>query len=139
MSNLNPYRHFFLYAKGHYKRGVVIEDLGKICTNYLQHDLHNENDRIRILTRATKTIKKEYSIEKVLDEVLNASREYNVPFDFGMHDMSARDSVIMATLGMLRHCSIYEIEGSLGAADYSILPADDWDARKEIRNVPSED
>lgn len=36
MNNLNPHRHFFLYAKGHYKTGVILEDLGKICTAYLQ-------------------------------------------------------------------------------------------------------
>lgn len=126
MNNLNPFRHFFLYAKGHYKTGVVIEDLGKICTAYLEHDLHNEDDRIRILTRATKTIKKEFSIEDVLCEVLNCSREYNVPFDFHRHDVSAKDSVINATLMMLRHLTVDEIEGSLGEADFSILPKGSW-------------
>lgn len=126
MSDLNPYRHFFLYAKGHYETGVVIEDLGKICTNYLQHDLHSEDDRIRILISATKTIKKKFSIEDVLCEVLNCSREYNVPFDFRQHDVSAKNSVINATLMMLRHLTVDEIEGSLGEADFNILPKSNW-------------
>lgn len=126
MNNLNPYRHFFLYAKGHYKTGVVIEDLGKICTAYLEHDLHTENDRIRILFRATKTIKKSFSVENVLCEVLNCSREYNVPFDFRQHDVSAKNSVINATLMMLRHLTVDEIEGSLGEADFNILPKSNW-------------
>lgn len=127
MNNLNPFRHFFLYAKGHYKTGVILEDLGKICTAYLQHDLHQENDRIRILFRATNTIKKEYSIEKVLDEVLTASRQYDDPFD-----LTAKDSLIEAALRMLRYCSIDEIEGSLGEADFNILPAGDWGCSKKM-------
>ena len=127
MSDLNPYRHFFLYAKGHYQRGVVIEDLGKICTAYLQHDLHSDNDRIRILFRATKTIKKPFTVEDVLNEVLNSSRQYNnLPFDFGTRSLNTKDSLINAALSMLRHCAIDEIEGYLGEVDFNILPEGDW-------------
>lgn len=133
MSNLNPYRHFFLYAKGHYERGVILEDLGKICTAYLQHDLHAENDRIRILFRATKTIKKSFSVEEVLNEVLNSSIEYNMPFDFETHSLTAKDSLINAALTMLRHCTIDEIEGSLGEADFNILPEGNWGLSKKIK------
>ena len=133
MNNLNPFRHFFLYAKGHYKTGVILEDLGKICTAYLQHDLHQENDRIRILFRATNTIKKEYSIEKVLDEVLTASRQYDDPFD-----LTAKDSLIEAALRMLRYCTVDEIEGSLGEADFNILPEGDWGRNKDSINMESE-
>lgn len=124
-NKLNSHRHFFLYAKGHYKQGDVLEDLGKICTNYLQHDLHNNRDRVRILIRATKTIKKQLSIEDVLALVLDESQQYNSPFDFGHHEIFGKDAVILATLQLLRHCTVDEIEGSLGTADYSILPKND--------------
>lgn len=119
---LNPFRHFFLYAKGHYAKGVVIEDLGKICTAYLQHDLHVASDRMRILLHATDTIKKKMSIDKVLSEVLEASFQFNEPFDFGKHEISGTHAVIVAALQIMRHCTVDEIEGSLGSADFAILP-----------------
>ena len=132
MSDLNPYRHFFLYAKGHYERGIVIEDLGKICTAYLQHDLHSENDRIRILFRATKTIKKSFTIEYVLNEVLDNSSEFNYPFDFKTHQLSVLEALINTALSMLALSTIDEIEGSLGEADFNILPEGDWGKGKKI-------
>lgn len=35
---LNEYSHFILYAKGHYKKSILIEDLQKITANYLTCD-----------------------------------------------------------------------------------------------------
>jgi len=122
MNNLNEYRHFFLYAKGWYAKGNVLEDLGKICNHYLEHDLHSGTNRIRILTEATKTIKTEFTIDKVLSKVLDESFQFNYPFDFGQHELSATQVVIRTTLMILGKCTIDEIEGSLGTPDYSILP-----------------
>lgn len=122
MSGLNSHRHFFLYAKGHYQKTEVVEDLGKICTNYLSHDLHSPADRIRILVHALSTVRKPLVAEQVLAEVLEASFQFNHPFDFGKHEVTGTQAVIIAVLQILRHCTVHEIEGSLGEADFSILP-----------------
>jgi len=49
---LNRYRHFYLYAKGHYKKNDVMADLKKIASNYTAIDVEfiSSNDIIRILT-----------------------------------------------------------------------------------------
>jgi hypothetical protein len=67
---MNSHRHFFLYAKGHYKTGDIFEDLGKICDDYLGHNLHQKKDRIQILIGGLELVKKPYTMEKIMSEVL---------------------------------------------------------------------
>lgn len=119
---MNSHRHFFLYAKGHYKTGDLFEDLGKICDDYLGHNLHNNGDRIEILIGSLKFVKKAYTLEKIMSEVFSQTHQWNAPFDFGKHEVSGTNVVVLATLNIMRHLTIHEIEGELGEPDYNILP-----------------
>ncbi len=119
---MNSYRHFFLYAKGHYKQGDFIEDLGKLCTDYMGHDLHKPNDRIRILINTLDTLKKSISASALFNRVVDNGYEYNIPFDFGMKPVSLEKAIIKSVLDILAHSKVDEIEGELGDPDFSILP-----------------
>lgn len=118
---LNPYRHFILLAKGWYNYTNVMEGLAAVTTNYLGHDLHKERDRVGLLVNALSTFKVQPDLIKLLLGVLNNSSQYNVPFDFKMHDVPTHEAVTLAILDVFRQAIPSDFVGDLGSPDYTIL------------------
>lgn len=122
---LNPYRHYFLYAKNHYKRTDVFEDLKKIQCDYVGCDLSAsiaKSDIIRVTTRAIQPILcKRYPdpIEKYQEFLFEYGKVYLGNFQYEECQLS--DAMILANLGIMMSSTIDEIEGSLGEADFNLL------------------
>lgn len=124
---LNPFRHYFMYAKGHYKQTNLLEDLHKIQCNYIGCDLNctlTTADFIRVTSRAVDSFAKNLTVEKYTEFLLEYGKIYKGGFRWDV--APAHDSIILANLGILRHASIHDIamldDSVLGDPDYTILP-----------------
>ena len=127
---MNQFRHYFLYAKGHYKHTDVFADLQTIQRQYVGCDpiCHiGKRDIIRVTTRAIQPILlKRYKdpLEQYQELVFEKSL-VNKGF-IVESERSLCDSIILANLSFMVDCTVTEIEGSLGDPDFSILPKGDW-------------
>ena len=124
---LNPFRHYFMYAKGYYKQTNLLEDLHKIQCNYVGCDLGCSltlADFIRVTCRAVDSFAKNLTAEKYAEAIMEYGKIYKGGFRFEI--ASAHDSILLANLGLLRHATVDDIamlEGSvIGEPDFSILP-----------------
>lgn len=123
---LNPYRHYFLYAKNHYKRDNVFEDLKKIQCDYVGCDLGasiTKADIIRVTSRAIQPIlMKRYAdpVEKYQEFLFEYGKVYVGHLQY--EECSLPDAMILANLGIMMSSTIDEIDGSLGKADLNLLP-----------------
>jgi len=66
-TKLNPKRHFYLYAKGHYQRGDLIGDLKKIAYDYCGNEVDEDGLIILVASEAYKYLN-EHNFLKILRE-----------------------------------------------------------------------
>lgn len=135
---LNKFRHYFLYAKGHYKVGNRIEDLQKIQCDYVGCDTGvfiSPDDIVRVLSRAVDSLKEPMTCEKFSELLIGYSRQYVGGFQWKNVE-SPLDMLIETQLGILRHASNTQIsasgEGDLGDPDYSILEKYDSTVNRRV-------
>jgi hypothetical protein len=127
---LTPFRHYILYAKGHYKRTDLFSDLHAIQCNYVgcekTADLTLE-DMIRVTSRAVYSVFGDIPVERYSEYILEYGRLYQGGFRYEYANL--REAMILANLGILRHATIDDIARRngecLGNADFTILPKAD--------------
>lgn len=136
---LSQFRHYFLYAKNHYKVTDRFEDLCAIQRDYIGAGPNvqlTKADIIRVTTRAVEFVQKNMSLEKYVETLTYYGRTINSPWD--STPMDVFDAIIAANLSILGNSTIDEIAGSegyvLGEADYTILPASEYVLRR-MNNV----
>lgn len=119
MSNLNSYRHFFLYAKNWYKNTDLESDLKILCNEYTGHTFNQLDDIARITLNAVKPILEVQGIttEKYLIEMLNNFSKVNC---FSTEYVNPLIATIRTNLYFMAHCTIMEC-GELGEPDFSLL------------------
>jgi len=126
--NYVDYRHIYLYAKGWYQRSSnIFTDIKKILANRSGVNYqHIGNDIVldALLRLAYKHIKNERNFldfwEKISPDGIyrkNALLGQPTQEDNGFYEATLR-----ACLSILRYVDVKEIDGSLGKANYSILP-----------------
>lgn len=121
---LNKYRHYFLYAKGHYLIEDMFSDLKKIQCHYVGCDIGahiTKGDFIRVTTDAVKSLRSMITVDKYVEALLHYGKLKVDPFNDETHNVV--DAVILTNLGILRFATIYDIDGELGEIDTSILPS----------------
>jgi len=119
MIKLNPYRHFYLYAKLHYKRTNVITDLKAIVADYcgFYKEDASTNDVIRMLLKITSHhINNSDKFLRFMDELVS-----RINFPFKIYD-SPIEYIIDECLSILQGIKVIDIQGELGTADKNILP-----------------
>lgn len=127
-----PFRHYFLYAKGHYKTTDMVEDLLKIQIDYIgcgpEANIAKE-DIIRVTTRAVESLKGNHlPLEKYVENLCFYGKRYVGCFNY--EPLGLQEAIIATNLGIMRHASIDEIEGGreyiLGEPDENLLPLSEY-------------
>lgn len=131
---LNPYRHFYLYAKNHYRKSDdIVEDLKKIQKDYCGCTSHIRDIILILHSEVYKHIKFEGHFLDFLNDI-HPENVWRVGYDYGVKDEKTgiikRDivlydfhlAVIYKFLSILMLSETSNIEGSLGEADPKILP-----------------
>jgi len=123
----NAFTHFYLYAKGHYHKTDLIEDLKKIAGNYTGCSPESESIGaiMNILSDA---------ITELLGNDPNGLKRFNYAFmnnvaefkNFKQTPRLSYESYILTCLQLMAHCKIEDIKGEIGRADHSILPPSKW-------------
>ena len=118
---LNHYRHFYLYAKGLYKKGDVIDDL-IILTREYSGTSSNMRDSLFVLSQAVEQYIFEYSGNaRVLSARLG---EYTLRY--GLEEDNAAAAWVKAHLLTLSLAKLRDDKGktilNLGQASSNILP-----------------
>ena len=108
------YRHFYLYAKGHYHIGDIVEDLKQLVAERccLNLDMISKKDVICVLTNAVKDFVK---FEKFIDKFFE-------PSWMGGEEESVEVRMFQTMLSSIRWVEIKDIPFELGEADPKILP-----------------
>jgi len=123
----NKYRHFYLYAKSHYKQNDIVEDLKKIAGNYTGSSPESEkvSDIMTILTDAMNDLFKNdpNAFRKFSDVYLRNTVELR---GFNCEIRSSHLAYIHTCMNIMGHTKVCDIEGDLGEDDYSILPCHEW-------------
>lgn len=123
MEKLNPFRHYFFYAKGHYRKTELMHDLKVIQCDYVGCDLScgiTPTDIISVTTKAIESIltkRNTNPIDSYIDYLLSYGKVNRSPYEFA----NLPEAIILANLGVMRHSTIDEIEGSLGKPDFNLL------------------
>lgn len=124
---LSPFRHYFFYAKGHYKQSSLYEDLRRIQCEYVGCSITTQltmDDLIRVTTRAVDSVMAIGTAERYAEFLLEYGRIYKGGFQYEY--ASLKESILLANLGILRHCSNEDIARKngecLGEPDFTILP-----------------
>lgn len=120
---MNDYTHFYLYAKGWYNRGDVMDDLRKITSNYSGSPA-SENDALTVLLHVT------------WDEILKSGNprhqfEQIVRRPLGGGENSLR-CLARACLALLADTIVKGRD--LGEPDYSVLPQVESVEQNEMAN-----
>jgi hypothetical protein len=118
-------RHFYLYAKNHYKTGDIIEDhkiiLGKYCAIEPKHI--RELDIIRILSVAAFRHIKEREFYEFIEEIDPNHWWYKMKPDMKYNFYEKVITRLSVIIGATR---VFDKNGdmimNLGEADYTILP-----------------
>ena len=119
---INPYSHFYLYAKGHYKKGDKIEDLKKIQSSFcgVDHRYLTEHDLMQILIPlAYKHISQNESLFYNLLSYIDPNSLINM---YSKDNYNFQNGLINGILSTLRWIHPKDIEGELAEADKNILP-----------------
>jgi len=131
----NSERHFYLYAKNHYKKTDTLEDLKKILGVWCGVDPEHitKTDIVRkLLSIAHPHLKSE---SKFLDFIKYLEPDYLWAFPMYIKEAGSeydfQRAVIHGCLSILALTRVDEIDGSLGEADSNILPF----SREHIENL----
>jgi hypothetical protein len=124
---LNKYRHFYLYAKCHYKQTDIVEDLKKIAGNYTGSSPESErvSDIMSILDDAMNDLFKNVpdSFKKFSQVFLRNTVEQR---GFNCEIRSSHLAYIHTCMNIMGDAKVSEINGELGEDDYNILPCHEW-------------
>jgi len=133
---LNRHRHFYLYAKGHYKRGRThaeeLMNLKVLAAEYcgMLPEHVTDQDVRRILSRLTfQHIRGDHSFSELLEDIgpksfrNNLFAEQGFPYDY-------YGVLIQRLLVILSTCKVRDAKGwlsgmNLGEPDFGLLPKRD--------------
>lgn len=124
---LNPKRHFYLYAKGHYERGDMIADLKKIACAYCGQDYINEDGLIILIGSEAYKYVNENNFVEIFREAHPGSIRSTI---FLNREGSYAVRILGQLLYLLRHTDVKKKDAgrewqwiiNLGEADPEILP-----------------
>lgn len=114
---MNPYRHFYLYAKGWYEtENCKYDDLKIILGDYCGIDPKylNEDDVVNVLLKlAYKHIKTEFEFDKFIERLFWRDNYAKTSFADTLRKDIKKD-VIDSCLSTLANTKVSEIEGDIG-------------------------
>lgn len=114
---MNPNTHFYLYAKNHYKKQEIIQDLMLITANYagIPNDLVRPSDVVTVLSGVVRQeiergeIKEGMTLENVVEQIVSNNSKDDI-----------YQNVCKALLTVLALARIKGLD--LGEPDPNILP-----------------
>jgi len=126
MKKLADKRHWYLYAKYHYKETNIVEDLKKIQSDYC--GIEPEHIRIGDLCSVAQHLAWKYikTNDHLFDQFMEQIDPDRDKWFTGKSDPAPHhERVLNACMFVLRYLNVDKIEGELGEADPKILPFSD--------------
>jgi hypothetical protein len=129
-TELNSYRHLFLFSKGWYLETDMVEDLRKIVAKIINYENPSLQNIISISFQAIS--------EHISKKDINFY--HRMLLEYGYRDMWKTDSynlseaMLRTHLGIMRHMG-REDYGELGEADYDLLPMSEYCRKEKEKNA----
>lgn len=113
------HRHFYLYAKGWYKKTNIIEDLKILVSNYsgIDNNYISEEDIINILSNMIDYHINYSNPSKLISKILEIKRYSSL----NKEELSINELLILSMLSILTFLNVSEIPIDLGSPDSNIL------------------
>ena len=124
---LNKFRHYYLYAKGHYRYDDRIEDLKKIQAEYT---MSNPSD---ITIGAILLVFQDILVDRFKNEPNGLAKFYHhileksmrfIPSEYRWEPVLLHNAIIDAVILIMLETTKDKIDGELGQPDPNILPLD---------------
>ena len=112
----NEYSHFYLYAKGWYKRTNLFQDLKIILENYCgtSREYLNERDVIEFVASIVYPVLNQFTFTSLISESIAHYKRETVADIGGIF--------LVRLLSVMSTTELSKIKGGLSKPDYTILP-----------------